>query len=54
MGESEVVRREWVLVAERDGSDGAGGRVGRVSGVPLRGEMETGSDNRGQVDGDYL
>ena len=38
VGELEVVRRERVLVAERDGSDGVCGRVGRIYGVLLLGE----------------
>ena len=52
MGELEVVRRERVLVAGRDGGDEACGRVGRVHGVLLCGEKEQGDDNRGQVSGD--
>ena len=52
VGELEVVRRERVLVVERDGGDGACGRVGRVHGVLLRGEREQRDDNRGQASGD--
>ena len=48
----EVDRRERVLIAERNGGDGACGRVGRVHGVLLRGEREQRDDNRGQVGGD--
>ena len=52
MGELEVVRREKVLVTERDGGDGACGRVGIVHGVLLPGEREQEGDHRGQVCGD--
>ena len=51
MGELEVVRREHVLVAKRDGGDGACGRVGRVHAVLLLGEGEPGDDERGPAGG---
>ena len=50
--ELEVIRRERVVVAERNGGDGACGRVGKGYWVLLGGERERGDDNRGQSGGD--
>ena len=46
----EVIRREGVLVAERDGGEGAV----RVYGVMFRGEREERDDNHGHVGGEYF
>ena len=49
MGQLKVVRRERVLVEERDGGHGASGGVGRVYAQQLPGEREQRDDNRGQA-----
>ena len=49
MGELQVVRRERVLVAEKDGGDGAGGVVGRIYGVLLLEEREQGTTIAGKL-----
>ena len=47
VGEWEVLRAEWVLVAEGDGGGRVSVRVNKVLGVLFREQREPGFDNRG-------